>query len=636
MSDKTGLAMGTLSVFHKVAGDVGVATEAVDKGLTKAARSITEFEAGSNAAAKGFQILGITTKDFAGLNPDQKIALVTDRLGKMAPGFQKATAAQLIFSRGGAEMIPVLNAIAAEGFDKATAATAKLGLLLDQTTTDSFREAKAAMQELEDAGKGIATQFEAGLLPAIADVGEAFVDSVTQGGVSFEGVGKYAGEAVRGIALIFIGLGQTLGTVAASIADIFMAAWSEIKVGAETEFGALSQAASGHLVTAFKTLEGGIKSSTGIVSDEVARQKAIYGSLRETFKGDYADLFPSEDEEKRRAKERLARLRPDKQDQEPGQLREAEPSGAAAKAQLALTEKQLQDEIELFKAYFAKRAEEDKAEYDRGEISLEQYFARRKADVQAAAQEEITILQKQRDEAQAAADAAGARSKTASTPQNADKLNAEKLQFLAKVEDLNTKIALEQSAASTKQGQLDADQHAKTLENDQKIQEFEKQLADSQKDRVKSAQAELEVKTREYQLALQQRGTDSPAQINAKVAALRQAIEAQAEFDQAQAKTQEDQKAFELAKQQIEIEARAGRKSPLETEAEINQLLRERLPLLQADAAAEAAAARKTGSSDNIAAAQNAQQGVQNLQASATSLGAQLGGPISQDFTLVF
>ncbi|MGH9745119.1 MAG: hypothetical protein ACRD59_03275, partial [Candidatus Acidiferrales bacterium] len=47
MSDKTGITTQTLSVFHKVAGDVGASTEAVDKGLTKAAKSITEFEQGS-------------------------------------------------------------------------------------------------------------------------------------------------------------------------------------------------------------------------------------------------------------------------------------------------------------------------------------------------------------------------------------------------------------------------------------------------------------------------------------------------------------------------------------------------------------------------------------------------------------
>src|SRR6266481_5650228 len=47
-----------------------------------------------------------------------KMALVTSRLGGMTAGFQKATAAQLIFSKGGAEFIPVANAIAGEGFDK--------------------------------------------------------------------------------------------------------------------------------------------------------------------------------------------------------------------------------------------------------------------------------------------------------------------------------------------------------------------------------------------------------------------------------------------------------------------------------------------------------------------------------------
>ena len=148
MADKTGLTTQTLSVFHKVADDVGVSTEAVDKGLTKAAKSITEFQAGSVAAAKGFQLLGITQKDFLGLNPDQKIGLVTTKLGGMKAGLEKTAAAQLIFSRGGAEMIVVANAIAAQGMDKATEATARLGLLLDQTTTDSFRSAKASMQEL--------------------------------------------------------------------------------------------------------------------------------------------------------------------------------------------------------------------------------------------------------------------------------------------------------------------------------------------------------------------------------------------------------------------------------------------------------------------------------------------------------
>src|SRR5258708_1658190 len=167
MADKTGITTQTLSVFHKVADEVGASTETVDKSLIKAAKSITEFEQGSSKAAKGFQILGITQKDFANLKPDEKLALVTDRVGKMGASFQKATAQQLIFGKGSSDLGLVLNSLGAQGFDKATEATKKLGLLLDQETTDAFRTAQASFKELQGLGQGIATQFEAGLLPAL-------------------------------------------------------------------------------------------------------------------------------------------------------------------------------------------------------------------------------------------------------------------------------------------------------------------------------------------------------------------------------------------------------------------------------------------------------------------------------------
>src|SRR6267378_1913751 len=222
MADKTGLTTQTLSVFHHVAEETGIATEGVDRALGKAARTVTQFEQGSVKAAQGFKLLGITQKDFQGLKPDEKIALVTEKLGHMEKSFQKNTAAAAIFGQKvGTDMIVVANAVAGEGFDHITASVSKLGLLLDQETTDAFRSAKASMQELEDVGKGMATQFEAGLLPAISDVGEALVDSLTQGGVSFKELGGYAGEVVRGIALIFLSLGQTIGTVITSVGDLF-------------------------------------------------------------------------------------------------------------------------------------------------------------------------------------------------------------------------------------------------------------------------------------------------------------------------------------------------------------------------------------------------------------------------------
>src|ERR1700730_13238736 len=44
MSQKTGIATETISVFHKIAEDTGVSVEAVDRGLVKAAKSVTLFQ----------------------------------------------------------------------------------------------------------------------------------------------------------------------------------------------------------------------------------------------------------------------------------------------------------------------------------------------------------------------------------------------------------------------------------------------------------------------------------------------------------------------------------------------------------------------------------------------------------------
>jgi hypothetical protein len=639
MADKTGLTTQTLSVFHKVADDVGVSTEAVDKGLTKAAKSITEFQAGSVAAAKGFQLLGITQKDFLGLNPDQKIGLVTTKLGGMKAGLEKTAAAQLIFSRGGAEMIVVANAIAAQGMDKATEATARLGLLLDQTTTDSFRSAKASMQELTDAAQGMATQFEAGVLPALTDTTDGLLDALGDKGAggSFNELGKTVGNVIRGITFGLESVGISMGHAAAQIEEQFSYAFNHAKE-AVVSFATFVESSVLKSIGADQTAAQieQLGNQEQAAKEHNARMAAIEKDGADQQQKLYENVFPSDEEEKRRAAARLARLRPEKQDSQGGQLQETALSDAAAKAQLALELKQGDDELAVHRAYAAQTAEVDKQMYDAGLISLAEYFDRRKVAITTDAAEEVAILAKNLAQAQAAVQTAAEAKAKAATPKDADKQEAARLTALQKVDELQTKITEIQVSSSTKIAALDAEQFAKTIENDRNIAEIEKQLATTQKDRVKAAQEEVAVKTREYQLALQQRGTDSPTQINAKVAALRQAITAQAEFDQAQKKTEEDQKSFELAKQQIEIQAKAAHKSPLETEREINQLLKERLPLLQADANAELSAAGKTGNQDDVAAAQNAQQNVQNARASMKSLGSDLGGAVGQDFTSFF
>jgi len=642
MADKTGLTTQTLSVFHHVAEETGVATEAVDKALTRGAKSITEFEQGSAKAAKGFQLLNITQKDFQGLKPDQKIALVTERLGAMSASFQKATATQLIFSRGGAEFIPVANAIAGEGFDKVTASVSKLGLLLDQETTDAFRSAKASMQELEDVGKGMATQFEAGLLPAISDVGEALVTSLTQGGVGFEDIGKDAGNVVRAIALVFLGLGQTIGTIVGSIAELFQAEFKEIANAAETVFSATSQAAHGHISEAFGTLKIGLKNTTGIVSDEVDRQKAIYKSLGDSFKADYANLFPSDEEEARRKKERIARLRPEKQSEAPEIIAAAPPTDAAAKAALSLLEKQLQDELTLHRAYAKQSEQIDKELFDTGELSRQEFFERRRAAIISDTEEETAILRHGRAaELAAVAKAAQARDQ-ADTPKDRDKQEAQRLNALQKVEELDTKISELRINSGTRIQALNDEEFKKQRENQQQVLTFHRLVDQTQGKTLAAAKEEIAIESQKMQVVLAQAG-ESRAQIDEELAKYAALKTAEAQYTEAQKEGESALKVLADQRAEIEDRVRVGQLFQVQGEEQIRALEQARLPVLQQIAAEMLEQAKATGDEQKVTQAVDFQKQVSQIAVQSNQVGQQiatikqgLSGAITGGFTQFF
>jgi len=620
MSDKTGLSTQTLSVFHKVAGDVGASTEAVDRGLIRASRSITDFEAGGKRAALAFQILGIRQKDFVGLKPDEKIKLISQRIGEMQAGLQKATATQLIFGRGSGDLTLVMNSLAAQGFDNATAATSKLGLLLDQQSADTFREAKASIQELTDVGQGMATQFEAGMLPAISDVGEGLVDSLTQGGVSFQEIGRYAGEAVRGIALVFLGLGQTLGTVAESIADVFAAAWKFVRNEASTDLAAIGQAAHGHLTQAWTTLAEGARNSTAIVTDEVARQKAMYASLGASMRADVANLFPSADEEERRRKARLARLRPEKQTEGPEASTLAPPSDVAARAAFALLEKQLQDELAIRRAYAKQADQVDKDLYEKGELTLAAYYERRRAAVTADTRAEVDILKQGLEGAQADVQRAAQEKAAALSPADVAKAEAQRLAALGKVDEFQTKIIETQTAGATKAQALDAEEFKAREENQGKILDFEKLVAKTKHDGLAEALKEIEIEKQKLAITLAQSGM-SKEEIASRLAAYSQIKTAEATVDADQKKGQAVLKELADERAEVEDQVKNGKLFQVQADEQIRQLELARLPVLKEIAAEMLAQAKASGDETKMAAAEDFQKQVDQVGTNVNTVG---------------
>jgi hypothetical protein len=689
MAEKTGQSTEQLSVFHHVAEEIGTSTESVDKALVKAAKSITEFEQGGSKAAKGFALLNIHQKDFIGLKPDQKIQLVTERLGNMQKGLEKTTAAQLIFSRAGAEMIPVANAMAREGFDKVTESASKLGILFSQQTVNAFRASKAAMKELHAAGEGMAAQFLSGVLPAVTEVAGSFVDMATAGGKpkeAFKELGEYAGVVVRAIALGFIGLEETLGAVAFSIYDAFHFVWQEIRTESETELTAISLASQGHFIEAAKAAAAGIRTLGSAATDEVNRQEALFGQLGERFQKDYANLS------------KTPKDLPPGRDEPPGEVPDDSKSRAArddlrrqaeldriANAETALLVHQLQDEIAIWKAYEKQREAVEKNSFEDGKLTTDEYYSRRQADLKTETEKELQIL---RAELKATEDeitraAAERDSNTAKAGQfrgraqregptttggkeatgiardyegEASKNEAERLAALARFNELQTKINTTTIDGQTKSIALDTDKNKEQDADRKKVLEFEAELAGLQGKRVEKSLKEIEAQAQAKREELTKAGVPT-GQADAEIEAWKKATIAAAEFATTEKKVEDQEKTFELdrnsfdiARNAIEAQQRAGLISKSEAEKKINQLINDRLPVLKKEAQEELALAQAAlayakahGTPDDQTKAQQQVANAQNLIASLDKLGlktrqiaTEVRGALTSDFQSFF
>ena len=412
-----GVSSSTISVFRHVSEQTGASWERISRSLAMGARRIVEFEGGQQQATEGMKLLGLTTQDFIGLNPDQKLELMVKALGRMPDGFNKAAAAQMLFSRGGREMVVVANALARQGFSQIEDELRRLGVLMDDDFTNKAAIAQASMHELHDAAEGFAVQLESGLLPAISDVGEALVKS-SGGAASFEKIGEYVGDVVKFFVEGAMAIGAVLGDVIAAGVDGFEFLWHEVESGGKKAIGtiaAASMALVGNFRGAWETLK---LVDTAGATDEANRIKAIFAGLKDQLVGIDKDLFPSAEEEARRNRERIKQLGLDQArgDSDVPYLGAFTKKGApegAAKAELALALKLQQDLLDVWKAGAAERAEAEKEAYEKGTLDLKAYFADRRAALEEETAKEVEVLKAERDQVQAAAAAASGRASAA-------------------------------------------------------------------------------------------------------------------------------------------------------------------------------------------------------------------------------
>ena len=181
MSQKTGVAVETLSGFAAVGKIFGVNAEEMGKALEKMGKSA--FAAGSAAdeTKTAYGRLGISVKDANGqMRPTSDLLLdVSEKFSNMPDGVTKTALAMQIFGKAGAEMIPFLNE-GKDGIKEYTDAAEKMGAVLTEKSAAAAHQFTKDLSLMELGVTGVENKIMDALVPTLTVLTDQFVSSLEE------------------------------------------------------------------------------------------------------------------------------------------------------------------------------------------------------------------------------------------------------------------------------------------------------------------------------------------------------------------------------------------------------------------------------------------------------------------------
>jgi TP901 family phage tail tape measure protein len=256
LSQRTGVAVESLSRFGNAAADSGSSVDEVAKAMSRLARGVVDP---ASSASQALNKIGISAIDSSGKvkSLDEIMLSISDVFAKLPDGAEKAALAQELFGKSGVNLIPLLN----QGREALSQYSATIDTELAQAS-DKFNDTLNAI------GIALAGPFSdavTALLPAITAIAEALVGLI-QGFSALP-------EPLQSAILLFGGLLTALVALAPAIASIITI--GSAIAGLFATGGALAGASTilAGLATAFIVL---ITGPVGIVALLVAAGVAIY------------------------------------------------------------------------------------------------------------------------------------------------------------------------------------------------------------------------------------------------------------------------------------------------------------------------------------------------------------------------
>lgn len=231
LSIQTGATVEALSALGSVGKYSEVSTEQIGNAMNKLAKNMAGATEESKGTGKAIEAIGINFREFARLSPEDQMTAVAKAMDGFQDGAGKSAVAMALFGKEGAKMLPFFKDLA-----DVSALNAKI-------TTE---QAKAAddfadnLTRLSATGSAWKKELAVGMIPTLNMGLQAFINASNGAGGMREEVRKlsqdgsikswtesaitgltYVIDAFAGVKRVVFTVGESIGGIAAIIADSF-------------------------------------------------------------------------------------------------------------------------------------------------------------------------------------------------------------------------------------------------------------------------------------------------------------------------------------------------------------------------------------------------------------------------------
>jgi len=229
MRQKTGIAVEELDALGLAAQLNGTTLDAVSGALGKLAKNMSEAAGGSREASATFAQFGISTEELrsGSITTTDALAKIADKISAMPDGWEKAAAAQRVFGKSAAEIIPLLNA-GGDAIRDAGAELDRLGGRFTGAMASAADEFNDNLTKINRSVSMLGMNMANELLPQLNFLAETLLRSAGSGGM-FD-------MFMKGLRTAF----ETIVVLAANVGYVLVQIKNEM-VGIVQQMGALAK-----------------------------------------------------------------------------------------------------------------------------------------------------------------------------------------------------------------------------------------------------------------------------------------------------------------------------------------------------------------------------------------------------------